>query len=649
MKILKKHSLTLFFLTITIVLLFGKTDNVYATAAAGFVPLETVATPTISPASETVILGTKVAISCDTVAASVYYTTDGSDPTVSSATYYKSPITLTGPMVIKAIAVKQGMLDSKIMYQKYIPIQLSDKCDVTAVTSPTGATITGTDISLNLDYTVYNQVIALTISPNASWKLYSNHECTKEIADKCMDLYIGINTAYVKVTAQDGITSKIYKISMIVGQKQISPISTTQQDDNNPVAILVNGKSETAATAVTISQGNKKVTTVTVNDKKLEEQLQSEENNINVTIPVNSISDVSVVTLNGQTVKDMENRGDILEVKTDSAAYILPAKEINIDSLLQQLGNNVELKDIKVNISIAKASDDTVKIAEDAANKNNYQVVVEPIIFKVTAENGDKTTEISKFNSYIQRMIAIPEGVDPLKITTGVALNGDGIFSHMPTTVTVIDGKYYAKISSLTNSTYSLVYSPKIFKDVENHWAKNDISNMASRLIISGAEDDKFEPDRDITRGEFAAIIVRGLGLMRSGTGKDSFSDVSKSDWYYEAISIANDYGLIKGKGNNSFEPNEKITREEAMVIIERAMIITKLKTELTPSEVQENLKLFKDESSISAWAENSAAACINNGIISGSNNNIEPNQNITRAEAAVVIERLLQKSNLIN
>lgn len=75
-----------------------------------------------------------------------------------------------------------------------------------------------------------------------------------------------------------------------------------------------------------------------------------------------------------------------------------------------------------------------------------------------------------KIQLYVERMIVIPEGAEPSQITIGIILNSDGTFSHVPTVISMIDGKHYARINCLTNSTYLLIYSPKIFRDVEKHW-----------------------------------------------------------------------------------------------------------------------------------------------------------------------------------
>jgi hypothetical protein len=246
-------------------------------------------------------------------------------------------------------------------------------------------------------------------------------------------------------------------------------------------------------------------------------------------------------------------------------------------------------------------------------------------------------------------MIAIPEGVDPSKITTGVILNADGTFSPVPTVITMIDGKYYAKINSLTNSTYAVIYSPKSFKDVAQHWAEKNVNDMASRLVVSGTGKDKFEPDRDITRAEFATIVVRALGLMSPGSGKDAFIDVVKKSWYYDAVSIAHEYGITSGYENGNFGPDDKINREQALTMIARAIKITGSKVELADGEADKLLTGFTDANRAAEYAKTSLASCVKAGIISGrSGKLIAPKDNITRAEVTVIVQRLLQNSNLI-
>lgn len=430
----------------------------------------------------------------------------------------------------------------------------------------------------------------------------------------------------------------------------------SSSDSNTPpsiaqsgVDILINGQTETAATATTTQEEDKKITTIVVDDKKVEERLEQGGNHAVVTIPVNNGADVVIGTLNGQTVKNMEMTESVLKITTGQVTYTLPASQINIDAVSQQIGREVELKDIAVSVRISEPPAETVKIVADTANQNNYQIVVPPIEFAITCTSGDKTVEVTKFNAYVERLVAIPEGIDPSRITTGVIVNSEGTFSHVPTVITVIDGKYYAKINSLTNSTYSVIYSPKVFKDVETHWARDAINDMASRLVVSGVGQDTFEPGRDITRAEFAAIVVRGLGLMRPGVGQDNFDDVIQKNWYYDAVTIAGENGIISGYGYGKFGPDDQITREQAMAMIARAMQVTKLEANLTDSETNKVLAGFTDANRAADYAKPGIAACVKTGLISGRNpNTLAPKDNITRAEVAVIVQRLLQRSGLI-
>jgi hypothetical protein len=429
--------------------------------------------------------------------------------------------------------------------------------------------------------------------------------------------------------------------------KPTRPIAPTTPTEPG-TEIIVNGQPQNAGTTTTATVGDKTVTTVIIDDKKINETLGIVGDNATLVISVNNASDMVVGVLNGQTVKNMEDKEAVLEIRTQHATYTLPASEINIDEVSSQIGAQVALKDIKISISIAEPQADTVKIVQDTANKNSYQIVVKPIEFEITCTSGDKTVNISKFNGYVERTVAIPEGVDPSKITTGVVLNNDGTFSHVPTTIIIIDGKYYARINSLTNSVYSVIYNPKEFKDIANHWAKESINDMGSRLIITGIGAENFLPDRDITRAEFAAVLVRGLGL-KPGNGKSQFTDVDNTDWYSGFIRTAAEYEIISGYGNDKFRPMDNITREQAMIMIARAMSITGLKMDFEVGEIEELLAEFVDANESSTWAKAGIADCVKAGIISGkSGKQLAAKDNITRAEVAVIIKKLLLESGLI-
>jgi len=417
---------------------------------------------------------------------------------------------------------------------------------------------------------------------------------------------------------------------------------------SNNASVIVGGQTQTAGTVSTTTSGGTTTTTVTIDADDIADILADAGRSATITIPITTGADTAVGRLDGQAVKNMENKDAVIVVDTGSASYTLPASEINIDAISAQFGENVSLADITVNVAISGPSDATVTIVENAAEEGNFSLVVPAVEFTVSCTYNGRTVEVSTFNSYVERLIAIPDGVDPSKITTGIVVEPDGSIHHVPTEVVIIDGKYFAKINSLTNSVYSVIWNPIEFSDVENHWAKGAINNMGSRLVVNGVGNNSYDPDRSITRAEFAAIMVKALGL-EPGTGTNSFSDVASTDWFCKYVETASTYGIINGYSADTFGPNDTITREQAMAMIARAMKITGLGVSLSDRETSSLLAAYTDGASAADYAKGSIAACLKAGIVSGtSENTIAPQDYVTRAEVAVMAERLLEKSELI-
>ncbi|MEK3826979.1 S-layer homology domain-containing protein [Paenibacillus sp. FSL K6-1558] len=422
----------------------------------------------------------------------------------------------------------------------------------------------------------------------------------------------------------------------------------TPAPTNDAVVVLVNGKEERIGKSVASKEGERTVTTITVDQKQLDTKLNAEGQGAVVTIPVSAESNIIIGELTGQMIKKMEDKQAILVVKTGNASYSIPAQQLDIDSISRQLGSTGTLEDIKLSLRIASPEATMMKVAEDTAKQNAFTLVAPSIDFTVKAEYAGKSVDINKFNVYVERSIALPEGIDPSKITTGIVTDPDGSVRHVPTKVTLENGKYFAHINSLTNSLYSVVWHPLTFKDVESHWAKDAVNDMGSRLIVNGSGNDLYNPNVDMTRAEFAAIMMRGLGL-KPIEGNSPFADVKASDWYHSAVLTAYDYKLIDGFEDGTFRPQEKITREQAMVILSKAMVITGLTEKLAGKGSDEMLKPYTDASLVAAWAKAGVEASLEAGVVSGRGaEQLAPNANITRAEVATIVQRLLKVSGLI-
>jgi hypothetical protein len=353
--------------------------------------------------------------------------------------------------------------------------------------------------------------------------------------------------------------------------------------------------------------------------------------------------------MSGELLEELQKKNNVLVVVSEQGTVKIPAKGINTGKLTDTFGPSVDPKDVTVTVTLSTLTGEEAKKVTALVEKTGGQVMMPPVILGITASHDGKNADITESDTYMTMTVPIPDGVDPSKITTAVFTDENGSVHHVPTKVSIIDGKYCATVSTrYAGVPCTFVWNPVEFKDVTGHWAEAAINNMGSRMVVSGVGANAFEPDRSITRAEFATIIVKALGLM-PGIGENTFSDVGASDWYCSFTEAAGLYNLISGYPDGTFGPNDPITREQAMVILYRAMALTGLNTSLTSTDVDALLDGFSDAEKSAVYAREGIAACIEAGIVMGKDNNkIAPQEDITRAEVAVIIERLLQKSSLI-
>ncbi len=179
------------------------------------------------------------------------------------------------------------------------------------------------------------------------------------------------------------------------------------------------------------------------------------------------------------------------------------------------------------------------------------------------------------------------------------------------------------------------------FTDLGNHlWAKDAIYALKNKGIISGVSVTEFAPASNIKRGDFILILTRMLGTNNAFT--HNFADVPQSSYYYNAIGSAKAAGIATGDGVN-FMPENSITRQDLITLAYRAFLNFGY---IQQADGVTSLNIFADKASISDYAKSAMASMVKAGIIQGSNGNVNPLGSATRAEVAVMCERLL---NLIN
>ena len=178
------------------------------------------------------------------------------------------------------------------------------------------------------------------------------------------------------------------------------------------------------------------------------------------------------------------------------------------------------------------------------------------------------------------------------------------------------------------------------FNDMEKYpWAKDAVETLAAQGIIRGTSATTFDPGKKITRADFMVMLVKALKLDADFT--DNFADVSSGKYYYEAVGIAKKLGITNGTGNNKFNPKEEISRQDMMVLVVNALKAAGIELE---AGTVADMAGFKDAENVSGYAKDAIAALIKAGIIKGSDNAINPKNDLKRAEAAAVIYQIYVK-----
>ena len=178
------------------------------------------------------------------------------------------------------------------------------------------------------------------------------------------------------------------------------------------------------------------------------------------------------------------------------------------------------------------------------------------------------------------------------------------------------------------------------FDDLDGYsWATDAISHLASKGVVNGKEENKFYPADNITREEYAKIIVLAFGLYNEDAICD-FVDVDAQSWSYKYIASMYGYGAINGYNDGSFGATKPITREEMAVMLYRVMQKQSRLKFVADIEVS-----LGDYSEISEFAKNSVVSLNSNGIISGDDMGLfNPKNNATRAEVCKMIYNSLNR-----
>jgi len=336
------------------------------------------------------------------------------------------------------------------------------------------------------------------------------------------------------------------------------------------------------------------------------------------------------VKADGKVSISTENGGKIAEISCDDKY------ERIVGSYLYSRNDLTD----KVTISApGEWSVDEIKVYEITLE---YEEVIELV---AKAEYSKKKADIEAAKNAVSSFLDIPlkseleKRVDKIKPAStgggGSSGGGGGYITPQSTSAGTVG------ITGETINNDEKVYEHLlVFKDLSKHWAKDDVEYMANLGIVSGVSETEFNPDANITRAEFAKLIVKAVG-MEEVSYENTYYDVVTEDWYSGYVQAAKEAGYISGY-NGMFRPNDKITREEMAKVIASAFI------EKSGKKLEQGGALyFNDIENISGWAYDYIVLSTREGFINGVTDELfAPKSNATRAQAVVMLKRLHDKLN---
>jgi len=296
-----------------------------------------------------------------------------------------------------------------------------------------------------------------------------------------------------------------------------------------------------------------------------------------------------------------ENNQDLKLVQGKEVEIVVPKGTIDFEALLKELGK------YGLTVQLIKIDD------------QNYQL-------KVVAVSAEGKKELVSFSKHLSVLVKGQQE----KGSAVLRKDGEKL---VPVPHTFVDGAFTVK--TIRTGQFIVVNNEKSFEDIEGLYSEMQILDLANREIVNGTAANTFTPNNKITRAELAVMIARALDLQPAQA--TTFTDV-KGKWYESAVQANYEVGIITGTTNETFSPNEFVTREQGAVMMARAL-----------KYVDENVQLtkiypYEDGAKISKYSAEDVFLLKELDIMTGAENNkFNPKDYLTRAQMAKVLHGTLK------
>ncbi|MBP1991033.1 S-layer homology domain-containing protein [Paenibacillus eucommiae] len=596
---------------------------------------------------------------------------DGADHTTSTIAAGTNPIALAVLPSLNKIYVANFNSDDTTIIEVENESGVTN-ADLSALAVSEGQLSPGfapnrTGYTVHVEHAISNvTVTASTYDPNAtlsvSGQVYGNSMTFP------VSLQIGANVLPIVVQEAGGLASKTYTITIYranAGNPESPPpyspggvdqiVTQPDSDDvtEGPNGVTMGGKAATVTSTKTA--GGKTMLTAQLHAESLTKAFGKLKGKMmgsqTVMFTLTGTDAINKIGIPAKVLKAAAavTPNAVLSIKTRNAAYDLPINLPALIAILGQLGE--ELEHATVYVTMETIIGDAAGQLAEQVKAAGASLMGEAIDFTLTVEAKDSSQSISDFgHTYVTRSIRISGAIDSSQATAITLDLHTGSMAFVPSIFTATaGGETTVSILRPGNSLYAVVQSRKSFADVREHWAKSDVDLLASKLIVNGMTETSFAPEHTVTRSEFISLIIRALGLQEDDGDLMPFSDIAPSDWFAGAVGAALQAQLISGFEDSTFRPHATITREQMAVIAAGALSFAGKSGDVVGKQ-HSLLASFEDKAEISAWARVPAAQVIQAGIMTGvTDSHFVPGHTATRAEAAVVVKRLLQTLGFIN
>ncbi|WP_186381029.1 Ig-like domain-containing protein [Paenibacillus xylanexedens] len=439
------------------------------------------------------------------------------------------------------------------------------------------------------------------------------------------------------------------------------PVWVTEMDTSNYGQPLLVMNNNTASAVPAMSHFNRSTRQFNVDGAKLIQTFEyaSASGKLNqpivFEIPDSEASAFVGFPLNALTQLTTSYRTGSIGVKYGDRLWTVPLANLDLAAMSRSLGTiGVSTVVTPINTSAATGASAPSFYVQLETVPMSSSGTMEGLIASARAQKLANSTDVYAFASSgtnnqrveqkVKSQLAMQLAANTPSLTSGFAFVDPVTFklSNVPSSFKNIASGVVIQGKLNGNQEIVPINNVVSYPDTASHWASEVIKELSAKWIISAPNGSYYRPNENISRAEFAELVARGLGLSGEPTAASRFPDVRSGSITSAYIGAAAEAGIITGNTDGTFKPDRPITREQMAIMMVRALNYGGKQTVLNSSSTS-ILSKFNDNKKIQS--KDSVAKAVQEGIIQGmTSRTFEPQGNATRAQAAVMLKRVLDK-----